>query len=220
MHLPNRPQAQAIALTLAITVFGSVHAHATIYNLAATDAVGDTIAFAPGRYQIDWLNIAQGGLFDAANHAAVSVNGSGAAWSEEITLINPATFGSNDYNVDFFGTGVSYATAADAMEAYASGLGIHEYRLHFLDHVSLGVQDLGLQLHPLLLEVDAPVSYRIFATDTDGIRFNDTGGVSLSISSVPEPSTWAMMILGFAAGGAALRSRRRNAVRSGSARVR
>lgn len=210
MDAPHSRQVQAIALALAIAVLGSGHARAAIYNLAATDAVGDTIAFAPGRYQIDWINTAQGGLFDAANHAAVASNGSGAGWSEMITLINPATFNSNDYNVDFLGTGVTYATAADAMSAYGSGLGIHEYRLHFIQHFSFGgVHDLGLQSNPLVLHIDTPVSYRIFVTDTDGVRVNDTGGVSLRITALPEPSTWAMMILGSAAVGATLRSRRR-----------
>ena len=49
---------------------------------------------------------------------------------------------------------------------------------------------------------------------TDGIDVRDyTGGVT--ISAVPEPASWAMLIIGFATAGGAMRRRRRVAIRVG-----
>lgn len=43
---------------------------------------------------------------------------------------------------------------------------------------------------------------------------HDDGVISATIQAVPEPSTWAMMLLGFGVIGRAMRSRRRNAIAS------
>jgi hypothetical protein len=43
---------------------------------------------------------------------------------------------------------------------------------------------------------------------------HDDGVISATIRAVPEPSTWAMMVLGFGVVGRAMRSRRRNAIAS------
>jgi PEP-CTERM motif-containing protein len=37
-----------------------------------------------------------------------------------------------------------------------------------------------------------------FVVNNDGSVFNDSTGLTATISAIPEPSTWAMMILGFA----------------------
>jgi hypothetical protein len=37
-----------------------------------------------------------------------------------------------------------------------------------------------------------------FAVNNDGSVFNDSTGLTATISAIPEPSTWAMMLLGFA----------------------
>lgn len=44
----------------------------------------------------------------------------------------------------------------------------------------------------------------------DNVLGDNRGGVSLAISAVPEPATWAMMILGFGVVGAAMRRRKTN----------
>jgi len=43
----------------------------------------------------------------------------------------------------------------------------------------------------------------------DGVYTNDSTGLSLTISTVPEPAAWALMLVGFAGLGAALRASRR-----------
>ena len=52
----------------------------------------------------------------------------------------------------------------------------------------------------------APSNVGFFILD-DNLSDN-SGGISLSIAAVPEPATWAMMIIGFGAVGVAARRRR------------
>ena len=49
--------------------------------------------------------------------------------------------------------------------------------------------------------------------DYNGVYYGDSTGVDFSVSAVPEPATWAMMIAGFGMIGFGLRSRRKQAVR-------
>ena len=46
-----------------------------------------------------------------------------------------------------------------------------------------------------------------FGLDNAGLYFNDSTGVNLSVTAVPEPATWALFILGFGAIGATQRRR-------------
>lgn len=55
----------------------------------------------------------------------------------------------------------------------------------------------------------AKVTSITFGSDNDAFEFDGLAG---NIAAIPEPSTWAMMILGFGAAGAVMRSRRRMAV--------
>ena len=48
-----------------------------------------------------------------------------------------------------------------------------------------------------------------FAVNYDGIYYNDSTGVNYTLTSVPEPASWALMIVGFGMVGAAARRRGR-----------
>lgn len=50
-----------------------------------------------------------------------------------------------------------------------------------------------------------------FGLDANGNFFNDSTGVQFLASVVPEPATWAMMILGFGLTGWAMRRKPRHA---------
>ena len=56
-----------------------------------------------------------------------------------------------------------------------------------------------------LFTLTAPQSVNFFLYD-DNLGDN-SGGVSLSISAIPEPAAWGLMILGFGAIGGAMRRR-------------
>lgn len=47
-----------------------------------------------------------------------------------------------------------------------------------------------------------------FVVDSAGSHYNDSTGLSATITSVPEPAAWALMIVGFGLVGSAARSRR------------
>jgi hypothetical protein len=51
-----------------------------------------------------------------------------------------------------------------------------------------------------------------FGVNNDGSYYNDSTGLSATISAVPEPTTWAMMLVGLGAMGVSLRSARRKTV--------
>jgi PEP-CTERM motif-containing protein len=55
--------------------------------------------------------------------------------------------------------------------------------------------------------------YNFYSTGTNGVTFGNVliGGLTLT-ESVPEPATWAMMLLGFGAMGVAFRRRRRTTI--------
>jgi hypothetical protein len=46
------------------------------------------------------------------------------------------------------------------------------------------------------------------AVNYDGVYYDDSTGVNFTLSSVPEPATWTMMLTGFGIAGAALRRRK------------
>ncbi len=51
-----------------------------------------------------------------------------------------------------------------------------------------------------------------FGVNNDGSFYNDSTGLALTVSSVPEPAAWALMLVGFGGLGATLRSNRRKTV--------
>lgn len=77
----------------------------------------------------------------------------------------------------------------DDVSTFHSGFG--EVYLTFSESVPLGVAG----------------SYQL-ANDT-GFWISETGSVEATTAAVPEPATWGLMVLGFAACGAGLRTRRR-----------
>jgi hypothetical protein len=103
-----------------------------------------------------------------------------------------ATFNSVDRKPT--GVGLSIFTVLDGSPtvAYATTLaGPEGTKAKYFNQISLGAGDqLG------------------FIIDKNGSNWNDSTGVNFSLSAVPEPASWGLMILGFAGLGASLRQRR------------
>ena len=59
---------------------------------------------------------------------------------------------------------------------------------------------------PLIVNFDQTKTVRLYINDST--RDDNVGGVSLRITAVPEPTTWALMIGGFGIAGGMLRRRR------------
>jgi hypothetical protein len=76
---------------------------------------------------------------------------------------------------------------------------------------------IGSSLNDVLVPLGATKLYFGFADslgfgDVPGYYNDNTGSLTLEVSSVPEPSTWAMMILGFAGIGFMTYRRRKSAL--------
>lgn len=76
-------------------------------------------------------------------------------------------------------------------------------------------------LDRLVAPLDGEGSAALPATDAGSVSFDPVisasasglGGMPMDAVGVPEPATWAMMLIGFGAVGGALRSRRKTALR-------
>lgn len=114
----------------------------------------------------------------------------GAITFNNLSILNPPLFGAAPFNFGDFGTGPAVSSGFGALPS-----------------------DAPWQHYDIQFTAGNSGSLTAFV----GTGSNDNVGplldnFSLSIGAVPEPATWAMMLFGFGAMGAAMRSRRRAAV--------
>jgi len=117
-------------------------------------------------------------------------------------------------NDDAFVPGVPGSATGLAGISYAIGTNSFEFSIAnslFTSPIA------GLSSYPLaspggtvVLRLSQGLGYSVAGGASYGA--NRLGAVTLDSGAVPEPATWSMMILGFLGAGAALRSRRRQAV--------
>lgn len=192
----------------------SAPAKATIFNISAADDVGVEVTIGPGLYLLKWIGIADGGLYDSAG--GISLCGGCASGFSNAFAARDSAFGSADFEVTFFTTRTVYGTAADSLAAYKAGTPIYSDYVHFLNFNPFSSGSNGLVPPSGIFDPDDD-TYRILVLDADGTRTNNTGGISLSLErvgeAVPEPATWAMMLVGFAAIGAAMRRKHKVTLR-------
>jgi hypothetical protein len=196
-----------------LAILGAGQAGAAIYNIAATDGVGTALTLSPGSYRIEFIGIADGGAYDAAN-VLCPTGDCTTGWTNGFSVRDSSFAGAfqpgGSTTVDVFRAGTpngSFASALASLAAYKTGP---------IDHYGVDI-NAGVVSAPALFmtyptspfivtSVDAE-SYRLVVTDLDNSRNNNQGGVSLRITAVPEPGTWALMISGFGLAGAMLRRR-------------
>lgn len=190
------------------------HATATIVNVSAADSVGAQVVLGPGIYLFKWIGIAEGGLYDSAGGIGLC-NGCATGFSNALTVRDSA-FGSSDFEVVFLTTRSIYGSAAASLAAYQGGATIYNDFVRIVNGQVVETASDGPLPSPFVGDPDDD-TYRFLVFDADGTRTNNTGGVSFSYelvgAPVPEPATWAMMLVGFAAVGAAMRRRPEVALR-------
>lgn len=192
-------------------------ASAAIYNISATDDVGTEIVLGVGQYSVAFIGIADGGAYDSA-FVTCPADPCVAGWANRVSLrgsdfANAFTPGEST-TVDVLSVGSPsqvFASAAASLAAYKSGP-INHYGVD-IDGGVIGAPFLFTTYasSPFTLNSSVADTYRLVVTQV-GSRRNNLGGVSLSITAVPEPTSWALMIGGFGLAGAALRRRRAVAV--------
>jgi hypothetical protein len=194
-------------LILAIASAGAITlctpAEATIVNIDGRSSVGTTLTLAAGTYSATYAGISGGGAYDAWN-AWGQVGGCDGAGE------NCSEGWLNQFTIDFGGGHFdSYAALNPAQRV-----------------VGTAAQSLAdYQAGPLLVSHDGAadvvgtIQFTLASAQSVQFLVEDTpygdnlGGVSIDLSSnsapgVPEPSTWALIVMGFGALGAALRARK------------
>ncbi|MDB5423711.1 MAG: hypothetical protein JWQ29_1127 [Phenylobacterium sp.] len=193
--------AAAVAGILALG--GSTQAGATIYNISATAGSPVVITLAQGSYQISWVGVADGGLYDAWNGNCPTGACTGG-WTNTFNVID-LPVNPNNFTVSVFGVGL-HATALESLHAIQTSATMVNGDVHVVGGVAGAfIPNTPIAL-PWIAHVDGG-SFR-FAVG-DNTLANNFGGVSLDITAVPEPASWALLVGGFGLAGAALRSRRR-----------
>jgi hypothetical protein len=191
----------AVGATLSLAVWGAASAsNAGIINISATG--GTPISLAAGNYLVSFIGTADGGAYDAWNGNCPGGTCT-TGWSN--------AFASGDFPIlpgdtlDLFNLGATYSSALASLSAVQSASTITHAQsivgvpgsFHFLAPIP----------QPWIVHSDGTPGL-LFVPDADMIPTNNFGGVSLRVTAVPEPATWAMLVAGFGLAGATLRRRR------------
>ncbi len=178
-------------------------AQAAILNISATSTTPVLYTFDPGTYLIQWIGTADGGAYDGWNPSCPSGDCS-SGWRE----VFAATTDTGPHpSIDSFSIpGPTFSSALAALAAFQSAPFVIDAEASWngSSYVLTGTQMIAQPWH---ITIAAPTTVSFFIAEPT--KEDNFGGVSLRISAVPEPATWAMMILGMGGVGMALRQRRR-----------
>lgn len=201
-----------------LALLGGGPAWAAIYNIAATDGVGVELALGIGSYRFEFIGTAGGGAYDAAN-VNCTIGPCATGWTNGFSLRDSdfatANLPGGSTTIDILSVGAigsTHDSALAALTAYKAGPLDHygvEINAGVISPPQLGATYPG---SPFIIQSTVADTYRLVVTDIDGSRLNNQGGVSLRITAVPEPASWALMIGGFGLTGAVLRRRSRGAI--------
>jgi hypothetical protein len=192
----------------AVLALTAMQANATIINISATTGafIPDGL-LTPGKYQISFIGTADGGAYDAAYAQNCPPAGCTSGWSNAFGVIDPGPVPGDE--VVLYAFGPKFGSALESLAAIQSAPFISHGGVLFGIPNSFSLDDPIPQ--PWIENIEGGDTF-LFIPDADGNPDNNFGGVSLRFSAVvPEPSTWAMMIMGLGAAGAMLRRRRASA---------
>lgn len=197
---------------MALALGGALPASASIIvNIDATSAVGTTIFVAAGEYQIEFIGTADGGAYDGWNPTGVTnctapdscVPGQGWLEAYHTQVAGGPAVGNTIFlkTTPLTGPVAYFSTALEALAAYRAA--------PLLDGFDTGdyiePQPNGVDTVDVL--TDLTVTFTV--PEPAANRADNLGGVSLRITAVPEPATWAMMLVGLGGLGAVLRRAKR-----------
>ena len=194
----------ATALMAACALGVAAPASATDYNISATAnttfATGVQIVLGAGTYSLTPIGTADGGLYDAwnPNSQPNCTNNCSTLWRWGYSYFSSA----NDLMFVGFNGVFASPAAAIAGEKASPTLGFSDF------NISTNTFTPGSVPDPFIFTLGAATTFTGFISDGDGDTTHNLGGTSLRITAVPEPATWAIMLLGFGMMGVAMRRRR------------
>jgi PEP-CTERM motif len=187
-------------------------ASSAIVNISAANSTAATPAwftFNAGNYRIAWAGVAGGGLYDGYNLNCPNGVCPNSGWQNGFVVLEPG-----DPDVVIFrlsgaggpGTAAMFSSALAALTAYQTAPTLTKIDVPPpYNGVGATVSTIA---QPWIATIDTTTTVGFFISD-NGSRLDNVGGVSLRITAVPEPATWALMISGFGLAGVALRRRQR-----------
>lgn len=172
------------------TVFGNTNLGNNTLRLTGATTAGNVIAASGGQARVE----------GALNLGTANPNDTLLLTSLNFGLINQATFNNLEFNI--FG-----GTASSVTFAITDNGG----QIFNFTNLALGNGENFFGFQGINNQTIANVSATLNGGGVQDFRQIRLDGVA-GVPAVPEPGTWAMMLLGFGGMGVALRRRRRNAV--------
>jgi len=178
-------------------------AQATIIDISATG--GPTVyTFDAGSYRVEWIGVADGGAFNAWNPSCPSGDCANGLWRDVFRATTDT--GPHPELSVFSIPGPAFNSPLDALAAFKAAPLVISTTLTWNGSFYVDTNDEFVS-QPLTAHFGGPTKVTFAAGDAT--RDDNFGGVSLRFTAVPEPATWAFMLLGFCGAGVMLRTRRR-----------
>ncbi len=179
----------------------SVTAHAAIIDISATGAP-TVFTFDAGSYRINWIGMADGGAFDAW-HPSCPDGACVGGWRSAFAA---TTESGPSPDFTFFNlAGPTFASPATSLAAYKAASTIVSTDLSW-NGTSYVPDAPEFITTPWIVHFSASTTVGFFIPEAS--KTDNFGGTSLEFTAVPEPQTWALMIVGLGAAGVMLRRRR------------
>ncbi len=178
-------------------------AQAAIINISATSTTPVLYTFDPGTYLIQWIGTADGGAYNGWNPSCPTGDCT-SGWRE---VFSATTDTGPHPSFDTYSVpGPAFSSALAALAGFQSAPSIIDTQLDWNGSAYVPSPG-GMIAQPWHVTIGAPTTVAFFIAEPT--KEDNYGGVSLRFTAVPEPTTWAMMILGLGGVGVALRQRRR-----------
>lgn len=199
----------AAALALSLAAAPAAHAAVTFAQYEQVDGGLDTVVYDDGTLadtggvlgalvSFNFLDTVGPGLDDPVD-AYLNIDASGSPWDGTISFTRVSD-GANLLTLTFTSATLAGGGGSGALFGSTPG-GTVSYTSDFIDFTNANVGDFALSFSG----ITPGMSANFWTGDSTGTFAADVRGRG---TEVPEPATWAMMIIGFGGIGAVLRRRR------------
>lgn len=208
----------ALLGAMAACALGAAQADAaTTIDISAASSTGTTLFLDAGDYSFNFIGTAQGGAYDAwrAWNTETGCNAQGANCSQGWLVTLFLDLGNGLDNFDHTNGFAYYQSMLPDDTRYYATAELANAQAQSAAYKTIPLTNPGPwtsypeSTDPFKLSLSTGQNVNFFIRDTN--YTDNSAGVSIalkSVAAVPEPATWAMLLVGFGAVGAAMRRRR------------